>query len=152
MKMSNTFQLAVTRTQRQKDKRETTSVKLRTLAGLGAVLTAMVLVPISQSAPVPRLKTTQADKIALKAAEPYTKTGLTTNAPTKPLAVTRTRIGHIDKNLVWLVDLQATVFVFPCSAKGTGAAASCPPRTSQAALATIADKSGKLLSITPLAS
>lgn len=122
-------------------------------AGVAVAMSALVLAVFSLAASAfgastPRLHVAAVKEVALHAVQ-FRPSATTAYVPDTRLTVERVRLSDAGKQLVWEVDLHATIVVFPCKLPPPGAAApGCTLAKSRDALVRISDASGRVLSLT----
>jgi len=95
----------------------------------------------------PHLTVRAANRIALRAAQPYVnRSGEPQGGP---VSVVRTRLTRVNSKLVWLVRLHATLFVFKCNPGTAWQGGTCPETPAEYALVRVADTTGRVLRVEP---
>ena len=88
------------------------AVRVSRIVSVGVVVGAL-LAAASTGAALATLKTSQADALALRAAQ-FQGNAWAPYRPDSRLSVTGARLVREGRNLVWVVDVHSTVAIFPC--------------------------------------
>ena len=125
------------------------SLGVRRLVTASALFGALFLCgpPLASTAINPQLTIRAANRVAVRAVQPYVNhSGIPQGGP---VTVLRTRLTRVNAKLVWIVRLHATLFIFKCNPGPGWQGGTCPETPSQYALVHIADKTGRVLLVEP---
>jgi len=102
---------------------------------------------VGSTATNPQLTAPVAAQIALGAVQPYVnRSGIPQGGP---VTLVNTRLTRVNARLVWIVRLQATLFIFKCNPGPGWQGGTCPETPSQCALVHVADKTSRVLLVEP---